>query len=345
MAKLDTLLKRMAQQQASALHLGANARPRVRLQGALRELDGTLPMTTQEVDELLFEIAGDAAWQTFTTRFSLDFSYELDDGERFRVHCFHRRGGSAAVIRSAPSVQAGDALGLPASAQRLAHMARGLVIVAGPPGSGKSTTLAALLAEIGSKHVKHVVTIEEPVEFVHDARRSSFSQREVGTHCHDQLAGLRAALHQSPDAIMTSEPRSMAAADAVLDAAEAGVLVLMEITANGAVRALEKLIGVFEPDRQAAARRRIAEVFSGVLSQLLLPTVDGRERCLAVEVVRRSRSIPVLIREGDLSGLDTLVRRSEQMQTMDDSLKALVGRKRISVADAHDYARDKSRFE
>lgn len=344
MAKIDALLEHMLEHQGSALHIGSQARPRMRQLGALRELDGTLPMAAEEVTSMLQEVAGEAAWDSYLNHFCLDFSYALEDGTRFRVHCFHRRGGPAAVIRASSSIQSGDELGLPAMALRLAHATRGLVLVAGPPGSGKSTTIAALLAELGDTHAKHVITIEHPVELVHDPRMSSFSQREVGTHCHGQREALQAALLQSPDAIMMAEPQTPDAAHAALDAAEAGILVVMEMMANGAARALERLIGIFAVERQAAARRRVAEVFAGVISQLLLSTVDGRERCLAVELVLRSRSVPVLIRDGDLSGLESLVRRSEQMQTMDDALKALVTRRRISMSTAHDHARDKSRF-
>ncbi len=344
MAKIDALLRQMLRLKGAALHIGAGARPRLRQAGALRELDGTLPMTAEEVTALLQEVAAEAAWESYATHYRLDFSHALDDGARFRVHCYHRRGGPAAVIRAASSIQSGAQLGLPAMALRLAHASRGLVLVAGPPGAGKSTTIAALLAELGDKHAKHVITIEDPVELVHDPRMSSFSQREVGTHCHSQREALQAALWQSPDAIMMAEPQSAAAADAALHAAEAGILVVMEIAANGAARALERLIGMFELERRPAARRRIAAVFAGLISQLLLPTQDGRERCLAVELVLRSRSVPLLIRDGDLHGLESLVRRSEQMQTMDDALEALVTRRRISVATAHDHARDKSRF-
>jgi twitching motility protein PilT len=356
MARIDQLLESMKNQRGSVLHVGVGTKPRIRVAGVLRELDNAPSLSNDEVEQMVREIAGAAlpagtdadgpgAWTGHGSHATLDFAYDVDHVGRFRVHCYQRHDGSAVVLRAAPDMLTSDELGLPSSVQRLAHLLRGLVIVAGPTGGGKSTTLAAIVDEINNNRVKHVVTVESPIEFVHNDCRSTFSQREVGEHTRDLASGLRAAMRMSPDVLVAGELRDADAADAAFAAAEAGILVLTTVSANGVVRALERLLQVYPEDRQPQARNHLGEVLGGVVSQLLLPSVDGLSRCLAAEVLVRSRSVAAAVRDGDFSALEPIMQRTESMQTMDDALEQLVKRRRISSDAAYDHARDKTRFE
>ena len=343
MARIDNLLAMMVEQRGSALHIGANEFPRARVGGALHVLDGTEAQSGDDVRALLREIAGADSWARYETHDAIDFAYYVESIGRFRVHCYHRAGGPAAVVRTTLDLLSGQTLELPATVRRMAHLARGLVIICGPTGAGKSTTLNAIVDEINANHVKHIISIESPIELVHRERQSFFSQREVGEHCMSQHHALRAAMRQTPDVILVESLDSAEAAEAALAAADAGVLVLTTITANGVSRALQRFVGLYSEERQKQAHSRLADNLTGAVSLLLLPSQDDG-LCLAAEVLLRARGVPSAIREGDFDQLHECMRLSDHMQTMDDALHKLLTDRRIRTIDAYDHARDKSRF-
>ena len=348
MAKLDKLLKLLKERNASDLHLSAGLVPRMRVQGEMETVEGWATLDDEALRELMKEITSEARWKEFEKEWDLDFAYGLAGVARFRVNFLMQDRGAAAVCRIIPEdIQSLDDLGVPAAVAALAEIEKGLVLLTGPTGSGKSTTLAAIIDAINRNHERHIVTIEEPVEFVHKNRKSVISHREVGTHTNSFAAALRAVIRQDADVVLVGEMRDLETIAMAVTAAEMGLLVFGTLHTNGAGKTIDRIIDAFPADEQEQVRISLSESLTAVVSQLLLPTADGKGRIAVHEILLRTTGLSNLIREGNTVQIQSLIQSGKGlgMQLMDDALFALVKEGKILPLDAYRKALDKSRFE
>ena len=348
MARIHQLFRYLREQGCSDLHLAAGLEPRARHHGELHPVPGWAPLPNGELLELLQEIASEEQWADYRRSGDLDFAYGIEGVARFRANYLEQENGAAAVFRLIPEEIVPLAkLNLPPAIEGLAHVRQGLVLVTGPTGSGKSTTLAAIIDKINHTYAKHVVTIEDPVEFVHTNRLCIFSQREVGADTESFGAALRAAIRQDADVILVGEMRDLETISLAITAAEMGALVFGTLHTNGAANTIDRLIDAFPADEQAQVRTTLSESLAAVVSQLLLRTADGRGRSAVNEILLKTPGLPNLIREGNTPMLTTLIQsgRSQGMQLMDDALMALVDAGTITARDAYMKATHKQRFE
>lgn len=347
MPRIDDLLFDVARSEASILLLSSGSVPLMRSHGTLFPVRGAEMLARTPLNPLLREICDEDGWKTYLRERDYDFVYTLSDGTRFAANYFWQAKGPAAVFRRvAGQVRSLDSLGLPAAVAALADSGHGLVLVSGPAGSGRSTTLAGMLDRINQTQSRHIVTIESPIECVHQSARCVVSHREVGRHVRSFADGLRGAMRQDADVVLLGELDDGETIKLALEAAEVGMLVLATVSARGVARTIERIMeGVPEAD-QAHVRYSLASTLQGVISQLLLPTADGTGRCAAVEVLRRNTGLEHLLREGKTSGLPAYMAAGRMlgMQSLDDSLYELLRRKRIQAADAYRKANDKTRF-
>jgi twitching motility protein PilT len=348
MAKLHELLRSTREKGGSDLHLAAGMEPRMRIHGALEAVGGWPKLAAGELDALLREVVTQEQWQEFTTTGDLDFALQVTGVARFRANYLRQERGASAVLRTIPEKIASlEELNLPAALGRLAELRSGLVLVTGPTGSGKSTTLAAIIDRINRTQAKHIVTIEEPVEFVHQSQRSVFSQREVGTDTESFAAALRAAIREDADVVLVGEMRDLDTVSLALRAAEMGLLVFGTLHTNSAAKTIDRLIDVFPAEEQAQTRVSLADSLAAIVSQLLLPRADGTGRVAVNEILLKTPGLPNLIREGNIPMLQTVIQsgKSIGMQMLDDVLMELVQKQVISGKDAFVKANDKSKFE
>jgi twitching motility protein PilT len=268
--------------------------------------------------------------------------------ERFRANYFEQAQGIAAVFRRIPArIKSLDELALPAAIERLAHVNSGLVLVTGPTGSGKSTTLASIVHRINETYDKHVVTIEDPIEFVHSEQRCVFSQREVGTDAPSFAEALRSAMRQDADVILVGELRDLETISLALQAAEMGALVLATLHTSGAAKTIDRIVDVFPGAEQPRIRLSLGDALAAVVSQLLVPTSDGKGRVAATEILFRCQGLANAIREGATPMIRNLIQSGHRagMRSMDDSLLELLASKRITFDEANRKATEKQRFE
>jgi twitching motility protein PilT len=348
MGSLQELLRATRESGSSDLHLVSGLAPRVRLHGSLVPLPGGGELSPEALAALLAEGVSPAQWHEYLTTGDLDFALAVPGVARFRGNYLRQERGPAAVFRTIPEKIASlEELGLPPVLGRLADLRSGLVLVTGPTGSGKSTTLAAIIDRINRTYARHIVTIEEPVEFVHRNQKSVFSQREVGTDSVSFAAALRSAIRQDADVILVGEMRDLETIALALKAAEMGALVFGTLHTNSASKTIDRLIDVFPADEQPQARLSLADSLAAIVAQLLLPTASGDGRVAAHEVLLKTPALPNLIREGSISMLINLMQagRNEGMQLLDESLLDLVAKKIVTPRDAYMKATDKSRFE
>ncbi|MDX1460134.1 MAG: type IV pilus twitching motility protein PilT, partial [Xanthomonadales bacterium] len=326
MAQIDQLFRVLKEQGGSDLHLLAGRPPRIRLHGSLTDVEGWQALSDGQVRDLLREIASPDQWQQYEQSGDLDFAYALDGVARFRVNFLRQLQGAAAVFRIIPeTILSFDDLGVPDSVRELAHLERGLVLVTGPTGSGKSTTLAAILNEINETYPRHIVTIEDPVEFVHPNKRSVVSQREVHADTHSFSDALKAAVRQDADVILVGEMRDLETIELAITAAEMGTLVFGTLHTNSAMKTIDRLVDAFPASQQTQVRNTLADSIVAIVSQQLLPRTDQEGRCAAHEILLRTNSLANLIREGNTSQLVSLIQagRGRGMCLMDDSLEDL----------------------
>jgi len=346
MARLHELFMLLKERGGSDLHLAAGLEPRLRIHGELAPIPGHPPLDHEALLELLRELVGEEQWREYRKSGDLDFAYGLPGVARFRANFLSQENGAAAVFRLIPEeIVPLAALGLPRAIEALPHLQQGLVLVTGPTGSGKSTTLAAVIDRINSTYAKHIVTIEDPVEFMHQNRRSTFSQREVGTDTESFGAALRAAIRQDADVILVGEMRDLETISLAITAAEMGALVFGTLHTNGAANTIDRLIDAFPADEQAQVRTTLAESLAAVVSQLLLRTATGR--CAVNEILLKTPGLPNVIREGNTPMITSIIQagRAAGMQLMDDALMALVESGRVTARDAYLKAINKQRFE
>ncbi|MEM6790462.1 MAG: type IV pilus twitching motility protein PilT [Myxococcota bacterium] len=346
--RIDTLLRYMHEHGGSDLHLAAGLEPRVRIGGALLPVADHGPLTEHELSQMMEGLASPNHWRDFERTLDVDFAYGLPGVARFRVNYFCQERGVAAVLRIIPEkIRSFEELGVPPAVTKFVHLRGGLVLVTGPTGSGKSTTLAAIIDAINTTYEKHIVTIEDPIEFVHPTKKALFSQREVGAHTVSFAAALRAAIRQNPDVILVGEMRDHETIALALTAAEMGMLVFGTLHTNSAVKTINRLIDAFPAEEQTQARVSLSSALAGVVAQLLLPTADGGGRVAAHEILLRTSGLPNLIREDKTGLLRSLIQNNRElgMQMMDDALMTLVESQRILPRDAFQKAQDKGRFE
>lgn len=354
MLEITPLLDRMVEEEASDLHLIPGRQPVYRIIGEMIPDERFSPLTNEEIsrmtDELLALDPNFAA--KFQTTGALDFSFEIKDLARFRVSLFHDRLGRRAVLRVIPyEIRPFEELGLPEQVVNLANRPRGLVLVTGPTGSGKSTTLAAMIDLINRTKKHHIITIEDPIEFVHESKESIVTQREVGTHVASFADGLRQALRQDPDVILIGEMRDLETVDGALKAAETGHLTFATLHTNTAVSTITRIIDIFPADRQAQIRTQLSFTLQGVLCQQLLPRKTKKpgsmRRALAAELMLITPTISKLIREGRLKEINDQMRQLGAelgMQTLNQSLAALVLAGEVDEAEARAKASDLEEF-
>jgi twitching motility protein PilT len=345
---IKRLLKLTAEKAASDLHLVASAPPVLRVNGILGPLEGEPALTVDDLANGLSEITNPEQAAVFKQEHELDFAYALPGVARFRANASLQMGGVSLVFRlvreQAPSI---NGLGLPRVCMELALRPRGLVLCTGPTGSGKSTTLAAMIEYLNQQDSRRVVTIEDPIEFVYTNQRCLISQREVGRDTHSFAAALRHVLRQNPDVILVGEMRDTETAAAALTAAETGHLVLSTGHAPSADQTIERIIDMFPPHQHGQARSQLASVLEGILCQVLAPGADGRSRAVAVEVLLANMAVRNLIREGREYQLQNVIRTSADagMLTLDRSLAQLCRQNRITRATAMALCRNSEEFQ
>jgi twitching motility protein PilT len=345
---MDELLNRTVALNASDLHITAGVPPTVRLHGALMPLTDQRELTGHDVETLIRSILSPELWQRFERDNELDTAYGLAGVARFRVNVFRQRGSTAAAFRLVPTrLRSLDELGLPHSVEDFARLPRGLVLVTGPTGSGKSTTMAALIDVINKTRSTHIVTIEDPIEFLHTHQRSVVNQREVGADTAGFHVALRQVLRQDPDVILVGEMRDLETTSVALTAAETGHLVFATMHTQSAAQTVERLIDIFPPHQQTQVRAQLAGCLEGVMTQALAPSMDGKGRVLIYEILKVIPSVRNLIREAKTHQIASIMQSSGElgMVTFDQHLAHMYGENRISRATARELAHDTVEFD
>ena len=346
MQKIDRFLKLMNDRGASDLHLSVGRPPMLRVSGSMETVRYRV-LADADFEELIQPIATARAWESFTGSGDADFAYEIPGMSRYRVNVFRQQRGAGAVFRVIPSkILTVDQLGLPVQVRRVAKLESGLVLVTGPTGSGKSTTLAAIIDLINETRNLHIITIEDPIEFVHPNKRCIIHQREIGAHATSFAEALKAAGREDPDIILVGEMRDRETIGMALSAAERGTLVFGTLHTNNAAKTMDRIISVFPAGEQEGARNVLGETIRAVVAQQLLPRIGGG-RVAALEILFASAAIGNMIREGKTqqitSSIQTGIRHG--MIDMDSSLRQLHEKKLVTARAAYDKAIDKEQFK
>ncbi|MEM1442814.1 MAG: PilT/PilU family type 4a pilus ATPase [Verrucomicrobiota bacterium] len=346
MAVIDQYFQHLVATGGSDLHLSEGQPPKMRAHGTIEPIsEGILEHETLRA--MLAEICDEKAFERYLETGDLDFAYEMDQESRFRCNFFKQNNGLGAVFRLIPTkIKTLQELKVPDSIERFGDMRSGLVLVTGPTGSGKSTTLAALIDYINRTYSRHIITIEEPIEFVHNNKKSTISQREVPVHCPSFADGLRASLREDADIVLVGEMRDLETISLALTAAETGLLVFGTLHTNNARKTVDRLVDVFPSDQQAQVRTMLAGSLRGVVAQLLLKTEDGG-RTAVNEILVSTPAVSSVIREGSTQKLFDIITGGKEygMQFMDDSIWSKMLEGQVSALEAYMKAIDKSRFK
>ncbi len=347
MAYIDQFLSVIVEQGASDLHIGEGQPPKMRRHGDVMPIR-EVPVTRDEAAGMLSEIAGAQSWEIFEERGDLDFAYEMDEKSRFRCNFLKQTNGYGAVFRLIPTkIATLEQLGIPPIVKQFGHLRGGLVLVTGPTGSGKSTTLAALIDYINENFSRHIVTVEEPIEFVHTNKRSIITQREVPVDCVSFPDGLKAALREDADIVLVGEMRDLETISLALTAAETGLLVFGTLHTNNARKTIDRMVDAFPANKQPQVRAMLANSLRGVLAQLLLKKTDGSGRLAVNEILIASPAVSAIIREGATQKLQDVIvaGKGQGMQFMDDAIHAVLQTGAVSPHEAFMKAIDKNRFK
>ncbi len=347
MAEIDALFREMTAMGGSDLHLEQDRKPRVRRNGDLVDLEKSPALDEEHLRRMLGEIAGRETWERFEAGGDADFAYSLGDEARFRANYLRQHTGLGAVFRVIPSeILTLEKLGAPEVFKNFMDYGSGLVLVTGPTGSGKSTTLAAIIDYINANYSKKIITIEEPVEFVHRNRKSVIIHREVGPDTASFMAGLKGALKSDVNIVLVGEMRDKETIELALTAAEMGVLVFGTLHTNSAAKTIDRIIDVFPARQKNQIRSLLANSLRGVVSQQLVKSADGNRRWAAHEILLHCSALGGIIRSGETIKLNSMMQTNRQlgMQTMDDCLMDFVKTGKISMEAAYLKALDKSRF-
>jgi len=347
MSKIDEYLKAALKQNASDLHFVSGDPVRARIHGELGILMDE-KLTTEVVQEAVMEIMDGTTQLAFERDEAADFAYDIPDVSRFRVNAFRHLNGIGAIFRAIPSKALTlEQLDMPPVIHDLCKQTSGMILVTGKTGSGKSTTLAAMIDAINKRMKGHILTIEDPIEFVHKTQNSLISQREIGVHSGSFAEALHSALREDPDVVLVGEMRDLETISIAVTAAEMGILVMGTLHTNGAAQTVDRIINSFPADKQAHIRTMISTSLRGVVSQQLLPTKGKAGRIAALEVLINTSAVANLIRQGKLDQLETAMQSGGNvgMKTMDSALMELVEKAFVSGRDAYQQADNKSKFE
>jgi twitching motility protein PilT len=334
---LHQLLKTMVERGGSDLHITTNSPPQIRIDGKLVPLDLT-PMTAPETKQIVYSVLTDAQKHRFEENLELDFSFGIKGLARFRANIFNQRGATAAVYRQIPYEILGfKELGLPPVVEEICQKPRGLVLVTGPTGSGKSTTLAAMIDKINRERHEHIITIEDPVEFLHSHKTCIVNQRELHADTHSFANALRSALRQDPDVVLIGEMRDLETIESALRIAETGHLTFGTLHTNSAAQTINRIVDVFPAHQQPQIRAQLSFVLEGILCQTLLPRANGKGRVMAMEILVPNAAIRNLIREDKVHQIYSMMQTGQTkygMQTFNQSLATLYFRKQITLQTA-----------
>ncbi len=347
MNKIDSYLKTALEQDSSDLHFISGDPARVRVHGSLKTL-GNEALTTDFVRSAMYEIMSGTTQRDFEQNDAVDFAYDLSGISRFRVNIMRHLNGVGAVFRAIPSTALSlEELKLPEVVENLCRQTSGLILVTGKTGSGKSTTLAAMIDSINIRLKGHILTIEDPIEFVHERKGCLISQREVGVHSESFASALHSALREDPDVILVGELRDLETMSVAITAAEMGILVMGTLHTNGSAATVDRIVNSFPADKQSHIRTMLSTSLRGVISQQLLPTKHKPGRIAALEILVNTSAVANLIRQGKLDQLETAMQSGAAvgMQTMDSALMDLVERRFVAGKEAYQQANNKAKFQ
>ena len=343
---ISELLAFVVKNKASDLHLSSGLPPMIRVHGDVRRIN-LPPMEHKDVHAMIYDIMNDGQRKHYEEHLECDFSFAIPNLARFRVNAFVQQRGAAAVLRTIPSkVLSLEDLKAPQSFTDIARQPRGVVLVTGPTGSGKSTTLAAMINDINENEYGHILTVEDPIEFVHEAKKCLINQREVGPHTKSFANALKSALREDPDIILVGEMRDLETIRLALTAAETGHLVFGTLHTSSAAKTIDRIIDVFPAEEKEMVRAMLSESLRAVISQTLLKTKDGSGRVAAHEIMVGTPAIRNLIREGKVAQMYSAIQTGQQlgMQTLDQNLQELVKRNIVSMDEARTKAANKDNF-
>jgi len=346
-SRINAFLKLGRQQGASDIHFAVGSPPLIRLYGELTPIKYR-DLTTQELEELINDILSPVQIEQFNAGEDIDFSYEDDEIGRFRANIFHKTSGIGATFRAiAPKIPTFDELKLPHVCEKFLHATQGLILVTGATGTGKSTTLAAMIDWLNANRRYNIITLEDPIEYVHKSKQSLVIQRAVGTHVSSFLEGLRAALREDPDVILVGELRDTETISMAMTAAETGHLVLGTLHTNTAVKTLDRIIDAMPTSQKTLAKAFLAQHLNAVISQKLIRSADGRYRRAVLEIMINNSAISNLIQSNKIFQIPSIIQthRDEGMQLLDQALLDAVQKKEIDPDDAYIHATDKKLFQ
>lgn len=340
--RIEILLEEVVKLKASDLHLQVGLQPMLRIDGSLTPVSGTDTLTEETVETLIFSILDEDQKQILLKDKEFDFSFAFGDLGRFRVNAFHERGNLAAALRLIPNeIRTIEQLGLPNVVNKFADYPRGLVLVTGPTGSGKSTTLAGLINRINTERAEHIITIEDPIEYTHKSIKSVVAQREVHYDTYSFSAALRSALREDPDVVLIGEMRDLETIASAITIAETGHLVFATLHTNSAAQSIDRMIDVFPPHQQPQIRAQLSNMLMAICAQRLVPSIGGG-RIAAAEILVATSAVRNIIREGKTHQLDAVVQTGGEygMQSMDKTLANLIHEGSITYDEARNYAVD-----
>lgn len=340
--RIEILLEEVIKKKASDLHLQVGLPPMLRVDGALVAVASADPLTDETIEALIFSILDEDQKQILLKDKEFDFSFAFGDLGRFRVNAFHERGNLAAALRLIPTeILSVEQLGLPAIVNKFAAYPRGLVLVTGPTGSGKSTSLAALVNKINNEQARHIITIEDPIEYTHRSKKSVIVQREVHYDTYSFSAAMRSVLRQDPDVVLLGEMRDLETIAAAITTAETGHLVFATLHTNSAAQSIDRMIDVFPPHQQPQIRAQLSNILMAICSQRLLPAIGGG-RIAAAEILIATPAVRNIIREGKTHQLEAVIQTGAEfgMQSMDKTLAALIHGGVITYEEARNVAVD-----
>jgi twitching motility protein PilT len=340
--RIEVLLEEVVKKKASDLHLQVGLPPMLRVDGSLAPVTGAEVLTEETVETLIFAILDEDQKQILLKDKEFDFSFAFGDLGRFRVNAFHERGNLAAALRLIPNeILTIEQLGLPQIANKFANYPRGLVLVTGPTGSGKSTTLAAMIHKINNERAQHIITIEDPIEYTHRSKKSVVVQREVHYDTYSFSAALRSALREDPDVVLIGEMRDLETIASAITIAGTGHLVLATLHTNSAAQSIDRMIDVFPPHQQPQIRSQLANILMAICSQRLIPAIGGG-RIAAAEILVATPAVRNIIREGKSHQLEAVIQTGAEfgMQSMDKTLVSLVHNGTITYDEARNFAVD-----
>ena len=347
MAKIDAFFKLMNERGASDLHLTSGSQPILRITGQLERVKYK-PLENEELKAMLYEITTEDKIKVFEETGDIDFGYEIPGLARYRANFFQQKNGVGAAFRQIPTdIMTIEGLGLPKILKKMAALPKGLILVTGPTGSGKSTTLAAIIDHVNKSRRDHIITIEDPIEFVHQSQGCMINHREVGSHTKSFSAALRGALREDPDVILIGEMRDLETISLAIEAANTGHLVLATLHTSSASKTIDRVIEVFPADQQAQIRSNLADSIKAVVCQTLFKRKDKNGACVALEILICTPAVRNLIREGKTFQIPSVIQTGKKygMQALDDDIMNFLEKKWVDTEEAYNKCIDKAKFQ